>query len=185
MTPVETPFPATTQRMVAPAIPSVAAALSWESEDVLFKQECELLKLEDVKDDEEATAAGEAKVGKGSQWVLRGLGLLRVLRHQDNGRARVVVQQAGSLHALLNARLLPAKFQAEGKRVVRFLASERVVSAENGSAWEKPAYFRAKLSSTPLQERLAAVLQELHEAANAIKRSAGEPQETRESFKSA
>lgn len=159
------------QRMVAPAIPGVAAALSWESEDVLFKQQCELSKLEEVKSNEDGVAGtGDDKLAKtGTNWVQRGLGLLRVLRHQDNGRARVVVQQVGALHALLNARLLPAKFQAEGKRVVRFLASERVVTAENGSAWEKPAYFRAKLQSTPHQERLAAVLQELHEAANSAK----------------
>lgn len=139
----------------------MAAALQWEREDVLFKQKCELLKL--------ASASGPGEAGgeaKHSQWTELGQGLLRVLRHQDTGRARAVVQASGALHVLLNARVLPAKFKAEGKRAVRFLAS---AAAATGEGWELPTYFRVKLQGTPHQERLAAVLAEFQEAAAAAK----------------
>merc|ERR1712080_413992 len=101
----------------------------------------ELLKLVEANAGEPG-AGGNAKP---TQWIERGKGLLRLLRHQDTGRARVVMQQTGALHVLLNARVLLDKFQAEGKRVVRFLASEQASSRANG--WERPAYFRVKLQS--------------------------------------
>lgn len=159
--------PVAASQKAAQPVPDFAfsAALTWEREDVLFKQECELLKLVDAANaGEAAKAGGDAKL---TQWVDQGKGLLRLLRHQDTGRARAVMQQSGALHVLLNARVLLDKFQAEGKRVVRFLASERASASANG--WERPTYFRVKLPNTPQQERLAAVLAELRDAAVAAK----------------
>lgn len=130
--------------------------MTWENEDVLFKQDCELLKLVEAAPTE---ATGDVKT---TQWVERGKGLLRLLRHQDTGRARAVIQQAGALQVLLNARVLLDKFQAEGKRMVRFIASEKASTAAAG--WERPTYFRVKLPNTMQQERLATALEKLREA---------------------
>merc|ERR1712232_512018 len=98
--------------------------LQWEDEDVLTKQLCEL----DKHDSERKT------------WEERGEGLLRVLRHRKTGRSRVIMQRSNEIKIVLNARLDPTKFKAQGKRYVCILAKE--------TGAKRLTFFRAKFRTT-------------------------------------
>ncbi|WEW60688.1 hypothetical protein PRK78_006175 [Emydomyces testavorans] len=105
---------------------------------------------EEDEDVEFEIRARALKLKPGASWEVKGVGMLRILKRRDNGRARMLLRADPSGNVILNAALIPQVDYAQRATSVQFL----VPTADKAEHWA------LKLKEAPKASELAATMEE-------------------------